>query len=83
MPLGEELELLLLLALEELLPVDVVEPLPALGWRPVELEEELLLVVVVVEDVEEELLPGLVVVCLLYTSPSPRDDELSRMPSSA
>ena len=22
-------------------------------------------------------------VCLLYTSPSPRDDELSRMPSSA
>ena len=24
-----------------------------------------------------------VIVCLLYTSPSPRDDELSRMPSSA
>ena len=23
------------------------------------------------------------IVCLLYTSPSPRDDELSRMPSSA
>ena len=22
-------------------------------------------------------------ICLLYTSPSPRDDELSRMPSSA
>ena len=25
----------------------------------------------------------LIVTCLLYTSPSPRDDELSRMPSSA
>ena len=61
MPLGEELELLLLLlllALEELLPVDVVEPLPALGCRPVELEEELLPVVVVDEDAEEELLPA-------------------------
>ena len=23
------------------------------------------------------------IICLLYTSPSPRDDELSRMPSSA
>ena len=26
---------------------------------------------------------GMAYVCLLYTSPSPRDDELSRMPSSA
>ena len=28
-------------------------------------------------------LPGLSVACLLYTSPSPRDGLLSRMPSSA
>ena len=26
---------------------------------------------------------GTAITCLLYTSPSPRDDELSRMPSSA
>ena len=26
---------------------------------------------------------SMVIPCLLYTSPSPRDDELSRMPSSA
>ena len=29
------------------------------------------------------LAAGLAKACLLYTSPSPRDDELSRMPSSA
>ena len=29
------------------------------------------------------LIPGLFGVCLLYTSPSPRDGLLSRMPSSA
>ena len=28
-------------------------------------------------------LSAVMLVCLLYTSPSPRDDELSRMPSSA
>ena len=27
--------------------------------------------------------PATIMTCLLYTSPSPRDDELSRMPSSA
>ena len=31
----------------------------------------------------EESLPDLALVCLLYTSPSPRDATLSRMPSSA
>ena len=29
------------------------------------------------------LMPGLFDICLLYTSPSPRDATLSRMPSSA
>ena len=28
-------------------------------------------------------LPGMIAACLLYTSPSPRDATLSRMPSSA
>ena len=32
-------------------------------------------------DAERE--PGLIQICLLYTSPSPRDATLSRMPSSA
>ena len=32
---------------------------------------------------KEELHPGLIILCLLYTSPSPRDGLLSRMPSSA
>ena len=27
--------------------------------------------------------PGLSIICLLYTSPSPRDGSISRMPSSA
>ena len=27
--------------------------------------------------------PALILICLLYTSPSPRDATLSRMPSSA
>ena len=31
----------------------------------------------------EKVTPTLSMICLLYTSPSPRDDELSRMPSSA
>ena len=39
-----------------------------------------------VEIVDQELIEGEnvdVVICLLYTSPSPRDGLLSRMPSSA
>ena len=36
-----------------------------------------------VEDAMKKAAPELVLGCLLYTSPSPRDDELSRMPSSA
>ena len=33
--------------------------------------------------VDENLTPALLMSCLLYTSPSPRDRSLSRMPSSA
>ena len=33
--------------------------------------------------IETSLLPDFYVVCLLYTSPSPRDGTKSRMPSSA
>ena len=32
---------------------------------------------------ERPLMPGVLIVCLLYTSPSPRDPKTSRMPSSA
>ena len=35
------------------------------------------------DQISESLLPGRVLTCLLYTSPSPRDATLSRMPSSA
>ena len=31
----------------------------------------------------DDSLPGVDITCLLYTSPSPRDQEASRMPSSA
>ena len=31
----------------------------------------------------DQLLPGIPLACLLYTSPSPRDRQKSRMPSSA
>ena len=34
-----------------------------------------------IRELEDEL--GVVIFCLLYTSPSPRDGLLSRMPSSA
>ena len=39
--------------------------------------------VVMDDGTEEEFGPGDVGICLLYTSPSPRDGLLSRMPSSA
>ena len=62
---------------EELTVMDVEEELTVL-----DVEEELAVLVVeeelTVMDVEEEL-----TVCLLYTSPSPRDRQKSRMPSSA
>ena len=32
---------------------------------------------------EHPVMPGVLIFCLLYTSPSPRDGLLSRMPSSA
>ena len=35
------------------------------------------------EMAKEELLDAIIYTCLLYTSPSPRDGLLSRMPSSA
>jgi len=35
------------------------------------------------EIVQKGLRPDLVLICLLYTSPSPRDLSTSRMPSSA
>ena len=34
-------------------------------------------------DMPSWMAKSIVNICLLYTSPSPRDDELSRMPSSA
>ena len=34
-------------------------------------------------DVQEELMDAILYICLLYTSPSPRDRTRSRMPSSA
>ena len=37
----------------------------------------------VINDFGEDQIPGMFVSCLLYTSPSPRDATLSRMPSSA
>ena len=35
------------------------------------------------EKIKKALIDGLISTCLLYTSPSPRDRSLSRMPSSA
>ena len=35
------------------------------------------------ESNKSKLLEGLFICCLLYTSPSPRDGRISRMPSSA
>ena len=37
----------------------------------------------VLEDIDFDTQVGIVVACLLYTSPSPRDRYISRMPSSA
>ena len=54
----------------------------ALGYTPEELERPLIGVV----SAHSEIVPGhmnLDKICLLYTSPSPRDTERSRMPSSA
>ena len=36
-----------------------------------------------INNLNDENIPGTVGICLLYTSPSPRDTEVSRMPSSA
>ena len=53
--------------------------LGAVGMTPEELEEELKWI----DDHIDGLPYGVDVFCLLYTSPSPRDGLLSRMPSSA
>ena len=48
------------------------------------MEQELVLLVEQLENkVEEIVLGNIYYTCLLYTSPSPRDVEESRMPSSA
>ena len=44
---------------------------------------DIVIVTAVIADVAAGFKAGAVVVCLLYTSPSPRDGLLSRMPSSA
>ena len=39
--------------------------------------------VIVNNNAQQEIKKGKVIICLLYTSPSPRDQRGSRMPSSA
>ena len=34
-------------------------------------------------SMRDEIMPNNIIICLLYTSPSPRDKRQSRMPSSA
>ena len=50
-------------------------------WQTI--EKELFAVVGMVNAAGEARTAGLVYICLLYTSPSPRDRTRSRMPSSA
>ena len=52
---------------------------PFPGWVEHDLEEIYATVIATVRDAVE----GAKISCLLYTSPSPRDTDLSRMPSSA
>ena len=57
-------------------------------WHSHEKEDELFFVVEGVlimkfRDRTERITPGQFIICLLYTSPSPRDQRGSRMPSSA
>ena len=64
---------------EDKLRVEGLEREEKLAVRGLEREEEL-----IVKDFEREGLgPEDFIICLLYTSPSPRDATLSRMPSSA
>ena len=37
----------------------------------------------IIKEIKEQRIAGCNVTCLLYTSPSPRDGQISRMPSSA
>ena len=63
---------------------NILEPLKVLAPKTVYLTRESIasLLEETIEE-EEEKSSGLVLNCLLYTSPSPRDATLSRMPSSA
>ena len=45
--------------------------------------EERLEVQAIADDISSKYVPPHVNICLLYTSPSPRDQRGSRMPSSA
>ena len=63
-------------------------PQPDLSQIPVQLRELELArgsraIVLAASHLDMELLPALYELCLLYTSPSPRDRQKSRMPSSA
>ena len=49
----------------------------------VEPENEELRQALKIDEVKEEKVFDTIIICLLYTSPSPRDATLSRMPSSA
>ena len=46
-------------------------------------EVRVLLYFVILQPVYRALQPQVLLICLLYTSPSPRDRQKSRMPSSA
>ena len=46
-------------------------------------EEELLSLILAPEHARRQYKPADFIACLLYTSPSPRDRQKSRMPSSA
>ena len=51
-------------------------------WAPPSYAEDFDNVGLLVGDAKKECL-GALITCLLYTSPSPRDSDSSRMPSSA
>ena len=65
--------------------IDVVAPLVPAVKPQAAFFEQLgpLGMMALAEVVDHATAAGLIVICLLYTSPSPRDATLSRMPSSA
>ena len=56
---------------------------PALGQRGVNIMEFCKAFNAATDSLEKNMPIPVVITCLLYTSPSPRDGLLSRMPSSA